>query len=142
MPASVDPRYFGPLIGSSPLWGGFYAKLDRQANAFGTGANVRRTAYGWRIKVLWVIEPAASTPVMISGADTSTGQPLYFWTGGVHPHGPIAQLTIDPAHPAIPIQHGQWKEFPSYLYAPSAGCYRLSASWQGGGWTLGFGFGR
>lgn len=139
---AVGPRYFRPLVGGSPLWGGFYAKLDRRANAYSTGANVRRVRYGWRIKVLWLIEPTTTTSVTLSGSNTTTGQPLYFETGGVQPRGPSARLALDPSYPAIPVQHGRWKEFPSYLFAPSAGCYRLTASWAGGSWALGFGFGR
>ena len=133
-------RYFGSLAGGSPIWGGFYARFDEETNAFhGTQAPLKND--GWRIKVLWVIDPDASTPVTLSGRNTATDAPLKFETSGggeVATNSPV----LDPANPAIPIQDGNWKEFPSYVYFPSAGCYVLSASWSGGSWQMGFGFGR
>jgi hypothetical protein len=77
-------RYFGPLAGGSPIWGGFYARFDEQANAFSAGTKPRRTKDGWAVKVLWVIEPGVLTPVTLSGGDVATGAPLRFAIGDVH----------------------------------------------------------
>ena len=134
-------RYFGPLAGGSPIWGGFYARFDEEANAFSAGAKPRRTKDGWAVKVLWVIEPGVLTPVTLSGASVATGAPLRFEIGGVHASATESPI-LDPKHPAIPTQDGEWKEYPSALLFPSAGCYVLTASWAGGSWRMGFGFGR
>jgi hypothetical protein len=55
---------------------------------------------------------------------------------------PSTVATIDPKAPAIPVAHGGWREYPSYAYFPSAGCYLLTATWTDGRSQLGFGFGR
>ena len=134
-------RFIGPVVGASPLWGGFYARFDPKANTYRDG-ELRRTKSGWALKVIWLIEPGMSMPVTLIGTKVSTGEPLSFRTGGLAPVGPTTTLVLDPQHPAIPIQHGSWKEFTSELLFPSSGCYRLHASWTGGGWEIGFGFGR
>lgn len=134
-------RYFGPLAGGSPIWGGFYARFNEGANASYALRGPRRTKDGWPVKVLWVIEPGTHTPVTLSGRNVATGAPLRFKIGGVHVTATESPV-LNPKHPAIPIQDGEWKEFPSYLYFPSAGCYVLTASWIGGSWQMGFGFGR
>ena len=133
-------RFVGPVVGGSPLWGGFYARFDPKANTYRDG-EVRRTERGWALKVLWLIEPGASTPVTLTGANVLTKAPLSFHAGGVAPAKPATTLVLDPQHPAVPQLHGQWKEFPSELFFPSSGCYRLNASWVGGAWAMGFGFG-
>lgn len=56
-------------------------------------------------------------------------------------HAGDAEPRLDPSHPGA-VSEGDWKEFPSYLYFPRAGCYALRARWPGGEWDLGFGFGR
>jgi hypothetical protein len=128
----------GWVAGQPPIWAGFYARFDADTNAF-HAMQAPRKKDGWRIKVLWVIEPGGSTPVTLSGRNLVTGAPLQFEIGvGSVSESPV----LDPRHPAIPIQDGNWKEFPSYLYFPSAGCYVLSASWSGGSWEMGFGFGQ
>jgi len=136
-PASrVLADYFGPGIGGSPVWaigfGGPQATLlvDSQD---------QMTSLGRRRKVLWVIEPGHATPVTLHAASTSSGAPLWFEINGEQPSTPPL---LDPAKPAIPIQHGDWREFPSYLLIPAAGCYSLSAEWQGGRWTVTFSAGR
>ena len=132
-------RSFGRVIGGSPIWGGFYARFNEQSNAF-VASQAPRTMDGWRIKVLWLIAPDVSTPVSLSGHNVETGAPLRFAIGGAAPATDTPVL--DPAHPAIPVQDERWKEFPSYLYFASAGCYVLTASWSGGSWELGFGLGQ
>jgi hypothetical protein len=134
-------RYFGPLVGGTPIWGGFYAHFNEPANAFHNGSRLRRRKDGWPVKVLWVVEPGTLTPVTLSGHNAVTDAPVRFKIGGVH-NPATESAVLDPKHPAIPVQDGRWKEFPSDLYFPSAGCYVLTASWAGGSWQMGFGFGR
>jgi len=133
-------RFVGPVVGESPVWGGLYARFDPKVNTYRDG-EVARTKKGWALKVIWLIEPGTSTPVTLTGTNVATGEPVSFHIGGVAPVGPTTVLVLDPDHPAIPLQHGQWKEFPSELLFPSSGCYRLNASWADGAWEMGFGFG-
>lgn len=136
-PQSVDPSY-GKVIGGDPLWGGFYAKLDAKANAFHAG-DAERTELGWRIKVLWLIRPEQTEPVTVEGMHASSGEHLWFEVADQGEN--TTEPRLDPSHPGA-VSEGDWKEFPSYLYFPRAGCYALRARWPGGEWDLGFGFGR
>jgi hypothetical protein len=129
---------YGSLIGGGPLWGGVYARLGRKGDAF-HAEDAPRTEFGWRIKVLWVIRPGRSEPVSIEGAERSTGERLWFEFVGEEP---TTTLRLDPNEPGVPPEAGHWREFPSYLYFPRAGCYGLESRWPEGSWELGFGFGR
>lgn len=128
--------YFGRAIGGSPVWaigfGGPQATLS-------VDSPDQMTSLGRRRKVLWVIEPGTTTPVTLHAASTSSGAPLWFEING---RQPSTSPLLDPAKPDIPIQHGDWREFPSYLLIPAASCYSLSAEWQGGNWTVTFSAGR
>lgn len=130
----------GPYFGASPLLGGFYARLAASENAFHADQAPHRT-YGWRIKVLWAIPPNEDRPVTLSGHIVGTGQPILIDLAN-EPDQPRTSQVLDPSHPGIPVAGNGWAEFPSYLYFPRAECYVLNAQWQGGQWTLGFGFGR
>lgn len=86
---------------------------------------------GWRRKVLWVIEPGWTTAIDLSGV-SDNGDQIEFGFGDQ----PItAHPVLDPAIPGIPIQHGNWAEFPSFVYFQVSGCYAITANWQGGSWT-------
>jgi hypothetical protein len=135
-PKQVDPRY-GRLVGDSPVWGGVYAEFDANTRAY-RALDAPRAEYGWRIKVLWLIEPEHGEIIDVRGVNTSTGESLWFAAVG---EDPLTPLVLDPAQGA-PSESGGWKEFPSYLYFPRAGCYELGATWSGGAWQLGFGLGR
>jgi len=73
-----------------------------------------------------------------AGVDGTAGT-VTFAVGGV---SPSTVAMFDPEDPAIPVTHEGWREYPSYAYFPSAGCYLLTATWTGGSSELGFGFGR
>ncbi len=49
---------------------------------------------------------------------------------------------LDPTDPGVPPSTNGYKEFPSYVYVPQAGCYELEADWGSGRWRLVFGLGR
>jgi hypothetical protein len=49
---------------------------------------------------------------------------------------------LDPASPGVPPTSDGYKDFPSYLYVPQAGCYMVEAKWTDGHWRLVFGLGR
>jgi len=102
----------------------------------------RRTKWGWGQKVLLLIEPEHEGIVTVRGASVDDGSPVWFKSSGRYVLGPTTKLVLDPQNPAIPIQHGQWKEWPSTFYIPKAGCYFLEARWNGGNWRLPFAAGK
>jgi len=128
--------FVGPAVGESPVWAvgpvGPHATL-------GLG---RRTKWGWGQKVLLLIEPEHEGIVTVRGASVDDGSPIWFKSSGRYVLGPTTKLVLDPQNPAIPIQHGQWKEWPSTFYIPKAGCYFLEARWNGGSWRLTFAAGK
>jgi hypothetical protein len=128
--------FVGPAVGESPLWAvgpvGPHATL-------GLG---RRKKWGWGQKVLLLIEPGHEGTVTVRGTSVDDGTPIWFKSSGRYVLGPTTKLVLDPQNPAIPIQHGQWKEWPSTFYIPRAGCYFLEARWSGGSWRLTFAAGK
>jgi len=126
-------RFYGPMVGESPLWGGFYARLDRRGSFHIPDA--RKTPVGYRIKVLWVMGAGRRDPVRVRGGLIGTEEPILFSVFGRG--GEVAVL--DPENPDAASERPAWREFPSYLFLPRAGCYELKMV---GGWTIAFGFGR
>jgi hypothetical protein len=83
------------------------------------------------MKALWIVEANGRGPITLHGSRVGGGRPLSF---SIQQAEPATAAVLDPEHPAIPIQHGSWREFPSYLYFPETGCYELVAEWSGGSW--------
>jgi hypothetical protein len=134
VPREVAP-FFGPAIGKSQLFAvGFTGK---QATLH--VRNGPRTSFGWRVKVLLLLSPDVTAPVGLRGDGTKSGAPIWIAPGD---SAPATNVLLDPEHPAIPVQHGQWKEFPSYFYIPATGCYALEATLSSGAWTVPFAAGR
>jgi hypothetical protein len=128
---------YGALYGRRPAWGGFYADLDLKTRAF-HAPDAPRTSLGWRVKVLWIMDPKQNSRVKLGGLNPSTGELIWF---ELSDSPATAAPVLDPAQPEN-LGDGGWKEYPSYLYFPSSGCYVLEAEWPGGDWQIGFGFGR
>lgn len=130
-------RFYGSLEGEKPIWGGIYARYRPEHQAF-YASDARRTKYGFRIKVLWIIAPRHRTPVTIEGRDVGKDKPIYF---DVEATGnPVTSAQLDPKEPGTVPEHN-WKEYPSYLFFSGAGCYELKTTWSGGSWRRVFGFG-
>jgi hypothetical protein len=131
--------FVGPVVGGPPLWAGIYATYDAASNAY-SSPDAPFTESGWRIKILYLLEPDQDGTVELLGAGVEgTDGNVSFAVGGV---SPSTLATFDPESPAIPVTHDGWREYPSYAYFQSAGCYLLTATWAGGRSQLGFGFGR
>lgn len=130
--------YFADLaLGRDPVWliGGGPVLAPADGDHTGAAAGVRFSGdarYGWFQKRLWVIGSGATAPVTIRGHRGGDGLPMWF---GVDDRGTTTEVVLDPAHPAIPVQHGAWREYPSYVFFPATGCYEIEASWTGGSWT-------
>jgi hypothetical protein len=140
-PRLVSFGDYGNLAGDSPVWAGFYASFDPDGQRYRIERDAPRTEYGWRIKVLWVVGPKLSKVVQMKGREVSNDAALWFEIedqGGA----PIPEATLDPAAPGVLATGNGYKEFPSYLSVPRAGCYALEVEWPGGAWRLVFGLGR
>ena len=125
---------FGPL-----LWAGPYATYQAATNAY-SAPDAPHTEHGWRIKILFLLEPRREVAVELvgEGVDRTHGAVTFAIEGTA----PATVATFDPTSPVIPIQHDGWREYPTYAYFPKAGCYLLTATWTGGSSRLGFGLGR
>lgn len=88
--------------------------------------------HGWFNKRLWVIAGDAIEPVTIRGQRTTDGLPMWF---DINQRGISTEAMLDPANPAIPVQHDDWREYPSYVYYLATGCYEITATWKGGNWS-------
>jgi hypothetical protein len=132
---------YGNLIGTSPVWAGVYAAFDRRQQAYHVEAGAPRTVHGWRVKDLWIVAPKIESPVRVVGGELGGSQSLWFEVAE-RDDKPVSAAVLDPARPGVPPSVDGYKEFPSYVYIPRAGCYFLEARWPGGHWRLVFGLGR
>jgi hypothetical protein len=130
---------YGELIGRGPVWGGFYTPHPPSHGGIFASSDAPRTHFGWRIKVLWVMQAHNQAPVTIEGQNVRTGAALWFEPSNAEA-GPAAML--NPAQPGAPSENPGWLNFPSYLYFPGAGCFTLATRSAAGGWQMVFGFGR
>jgi hypothetical protein len=136
-PRVISP-YFNRGFGSAPVWAVSWF-VNGPIFHVGSPSWVTYTKFGWTAKVLWVVQPGYLHHVTLHGGNLRTHTPLWFQIGM---NAPSTAPTLDPRKPGIPIQHGNWREFPSYLFIPRSGCYYLQATWPGGSWRRVFGAGR
>jgi hypothetical protein len=129
-------RAYAPLLGSAPIWFGPYLNVDQRRAIFRIPRDAPRTREGWRVKFLWIVRKRAPGPITVSGVD-ARGRPLLLAPEDEN-LGPTARF--DPAR-ADAVASG-FVEFPSYVYFPGAGCFVLTARWNGGSWRLSFAAGR
>jgi hypothetical protein len=123
------------------VWFGPYLSVDERRSTFHVLADAPRTEHGWRVKFLWVIGPGQDAPVTLRGGDLSGERELPLQLEGAEV---AASATLHPERPgALPEDPSSgFKEFPSYVYFPAAGCYFLEARWPGGSWKIVFAVGR
>ena len=121
------------------MWAGVYATYDRTNQRYRIERDARRMRHGWRVKVLWVVSTDLESPARVRGHELGGGTSLWF---EVEDRGetPVATATLDGAAPGGSTTTG-YRDFPSYMYVPRAGCYELEASWSDGSWQLVFGLG-
>lgn len=131
-PARVISRYLQPAVGTSPLWA---VAFDADGSLFlGDPRVVAPTAYGWPVKILWVLKPGFAQRVTLRGHAWGARTPLWFKVVRRDAH-PVTATVLDPQHPGAT---GPVPGFPSTLYVPRPGCYVVDAHWPGGSWRLPF----
>ena len=100
------------------------------------------TQYGWPVRISLVTRDPFAAVVTLVGHDTRTHAPLWWASLSNDSYTvPAATFTIDPQQDQGSTD-GENKWWYGALYLPGAGCYTLSASWSGGGWTATFAAGR
>lgn len=91
------------------------------------------TEFGWFMKVRWVMPPQSPVIATVSGTNRDTGANLHFQLGD---STPVTTLQLDPSTRRLSAQDQRWADFQSYVYFPETGCYEITASWEGGGWSV------
>lgn len=129
-------RHLAPLVGNRIVAAGFYARFEEPDSLHAVVAP--RTRFGYRIKVLWVMPSRELRPVRVQGGGRG---PHRLWFKVDEGGNPSSTLLLDPEVTAPSVEHPRWREYPSYLYVPVAGCYLLEASWGDGSWSIGIGLG-
>lgn len=128
---------YGPAYGGDGVWAGVYAELEAPNILHSLDAPL--TPDGWRLKVLWIVDPDHPARITLAGSETTRGWPIEFEIGGTSSVKSTSPV-LDPDQPSIPLQD-EYANFPSYIYLVGSGCYQLGASWEAGGWVLKFAFG-
>jgi len=97
--------------------------------------------HGWGFKVLWLLDPTATSPVTLRGWNLETGKRIWFImtdrAASTHP-------VLDPKMPPVGSAStpAGWGNFPTDVIVPSAGCHVLFAQWTKGSWIVPFAAGR
>jgi hypothetical protein len=103
---------FGPGLGDGPVY------------PIGLGADgvlgVVADPAGFVQKVLWVASAAYPGPVLIRGGRLGAEGAVRFGSGS---SGPDAELRVTEGTARSAGQEPGWREWPSYTFVPSLGCY-------------------
>lgn len=142
----VGPPDWGTAVGRSPVWlarvTGAYPtfRLGPAASAAAYSWSAPYTQYGWPSPIGLVTTSNFNQPVQLTGWNDSTGEAVSFGfiQAGIWgaPRYVAPAYILDPASQAIPAGGSDdtgafWY---GYAFFPRAGCYVISAFWQGGSW--------
>ncbi len=92
--------------------------------------------YGYGAKIVWFVDKEkVKGPVAVTGTNIQTGKPLVFLPS--EEEKASVEMKLDPRFPNHPISVAgpNWSEWGSEIYYPTAGCYRLTATWKEGTWS-------
>jgi hypothetical protein len=145
---SFGPPFFPAGLGEYPVWvTGFTGPPTRLAFLDATQPQPRR--FGWAYHLLIIVKATYSGPLEITGGSLDTHIPLWFDnTPTAHSNNsnapPTTELLLQPILDMQFVQHSglRWRSFLTNIYVPAAGCYFLTASWDGGSWQVYFAAGR
>lgn len=122
------------LVGSSPLWLFSYGPVHQNRDGQVTP---------WpSLKIQILVEPSYRDYAVLQIANVRTGELLLFNLSGHFPPELPSELTPVDVFDLRGTSTTQWKELKAFPFVPQAGCYRLTAQWDGGGWSTTFGVGR
>jgi hypothetical protein len=93
--------------------------------------------YGFGIRMIFLMPLGSTTVATLTGKSITSGAPMHVSVVG---GDAVTSVILDASDPAIPIQHAGWAEFPSTAWFPENGCYEITATWEGGGWTIQYPF--
>jgi len=130
----------GPVVGGGPVWATLPPVVHIAPSISPNGTINGYTAYGWIWKVIWEVGPNYASPIALRVTQSDDQAALWMEVNG----SPTKTPTLDPSHPSHPESAlgEDWREWGSYLYIPTAGCYRLKATWPEGSWEVSFAAGR
>src|SRR5258708_31178883 len=124
----------GILHGSSPLWlysnGPVHQNPDGQVNPWPT------------LKIQILVEPSSIAYVVLRMENVRTGAPLLFNLAQRFPPPDPSALTPVAVFDLRGNSTTQWNDIKAFPFVSQAGCYRLTAQWDGGSWSATFGVGR
>lgn len=138
--AHVGPPQWGGAIGHAPIWmAGFSGanptlRLGDAARANAYSWNAPYTQFGWPAPIGLVMGQGFSGPVILSGWNVATQEPVSFgfvvagqWGA---PSSVNANYVLDPSNPDLPAGGADstgvfWY---GYAFVPKAGCYTITAS--------------
>ena len=96
------------------------------------------------LKIMWIVGPNKTQPVVARGHEGSTGDPLWFqvYPANATPELPSSyttRLVLDPESPNRGYARngsGQWSIWGIGVGVQSAGCYSMTVSSSTGSWTV------
>ncbi len=115
------------FVGRSPVWA--QIPQDLQIPSINGGGFEPGT------KILWEVGPNFSLSVKVQVTNLATRK-LAGWGNGTQPPTTFTnelQKTSSEYH-GSPASN--WNEWGGVLYLPTAGCYQMNVTWQGGGWSV------
>lgn len=143
-PVPTNPRYYGPGIGSSPVW---YVGFNGPQATLDYGVYPHPLVYtkglGWGHKSYLVIKPGFAGRITVSGGALRGHAPLHF--DGVYAHNGGTTVVLDTRvlrRQYSPTYHQGWIDIVDDVSIPAAGCYYIQAHWRGGSWTRTFAAGQ
>lgn len=134
-PRDLSPE-FGPVVGREPVW----TAGPGNDGLVLIDIDLPPTPHGQPVKFLWIAKPGSRGQIRLRGTENGSGEAVWFKIGQ---EDETREPVLDPEHPAIPLrENGPYPQFPSSLIFSRSGCYRLTAEWPGGSWTVDLTVGR
>ncbi len=131
---------YPPGVGSSPVWVTGFTGPDAQLNHLTRAPEPQN---GWYQPLLIVSETNFAGDIVLRAGIASSSFPL--WFGKYQSSDLVRTVTLHPLDTSVSnhTTGDQQLDFTSVnLYIPRAGCYYLSAIWDGGSWTAYFAAGK
>jgi hypothetical protein len=130
----LSPTEGVSAVGGPSVWVDGFVVSSPATISIAYDMNGAYSAWGWPVYTALAFKDPFTAVVTLTGSDVRTGAPLW-WSFSNAP--PAPSFTIDPQKQGHSGGSGAlW--WTGTLYLPGSGCYVLSTSWPGGGWTVHF----